>query len=291
MLKEERQNLKERKQRMETIVANVILVIIMLIFAVYIFKSVIKRINQSAKKWFLDKLQDYNYLVEEKEKQLEELREQIEEAKRKLKVVKQVEEEPESIFSKEIEEKLEKMKAYKNAPSQIPIRPEVIYDIPTPQYKETSFFRNYKQLKQNFDINPEETIKTFLTEHKEDKTREEYNILKEFRKKFTDKILYECSTLEKQEQYELVDSVLTPEERGLLKLKENYPRKNEFTIRKLIEQVEETMKQIDPTIYVYTSKPDEKYEYLDNRIKTRVYKNMSEGVIIHYQGKMYDYSV
>ena len=276
---------------METIIANAILVIMMLVFAVYIFKSVIKRINQSAKKWFLDKLQDYNYLIEEKEKQLEELREQIEEAKRKLKVVKQVEEEPESIFSKEIEEKLEKMRAYKNAPSQIPIRPEIIYDIPTPQYKETSFFRNYKQLKQHFDVNPEEIIKTFIKEHEDKEDEKQYTILRDFRKKFTDKILYECSTLEKQEQYEIVESVLTQEEKELLKLQENYPRKNEFTVRKLMEQVEEKMKKTDPTIYVYTSKPDEKYEKLDKRIKTRVYKNMSEGVIIHYQGKMYDYSV
>lgn len=276
---------------METIIANVILVFIMLIFAVYIFKSVIKRINQNAKKWFLDKLQDYNYLIDEKEKQLEELRKQIEEAKRKLKIAKEVEEEPESIFSKEIEEKLKKMKEYEKAPSQIPVRPEIVYDIPTPQYKETSFFRNYKQLKQNFDIEPEKIIKKFINEHPEQEEEKEYTVLKEFRGKFTDKILYECSTLEKQEQYNLVESILTEEEKELLKLEENYPRKNEFTIRNLIEKVEDRIKKLDPAIYVYTSKPDEKYESLDNRIKTRVYKNMSEGVIIHYKGKMYDYSV
>ena len=276
---------------METIIANVILVFIMLIFAVYIFKSVIKRINQNAKKWFLDKLQDYNYLIDEKEKQLEELRKQIEEAKRKLKIAKEVEEEPESIFSKEIEEKLKKMKEYEKAPSQIPVRPEIVYDIPTPQYKETSFFRNYKQLKQNFDIEPEKIIKKFIKEHPEQEEEKEYTVLKEFRGKFTDKILYECSTLEKQEQYNLVESILTEEEKELLKLEENYHRKNEFTIRNLIEKVEDRIKKLDPAIYVYTSKPDEKYESLDNRIKTRVYKNMSEGVIIHYKGKMYDYSV
>lgn len=189
---------------MEIIIASIILVIMMLGFTVFIFGNVIKRINQSAKKWFLDKLQEYNYLVEEKEKEIEDLRNQIAEEERKLKVAKQIEEEPEDIFGKEIEAKLEKMRQYRNMPSQIPIRPEIIYDIPTPQYKESSFFKTYKQLKKKFDIDPEEVIKKFIEEHKKTNDEKEYKILSEFRKKFSDKILYECSTLEKTEQYELI---------------------------------------------------------------------------------------
>lgn len=273
---------------MEVIIANVFLSILMLMFSIFIFKNVIKRINQSAKKWFIDKLQEYNYLVEEKEEELESLRKQIEEAKRKVKIAEKIQEEPENIFSTEIENKLEKMKLYRSMPSQVPRRPEVVYDIPTPQYKEASFFQNYKQLKKKFNISPKKIILEFIKTHKTTDNTEEYEILTKFRKKFSDKVLYDCSTLEDVEQYELIKSVLTEEEKRYIKLQE-IP--TGFSVRNLLNQTEERLKDIDPTIYVYLGRQDVKYDDLDKDVKTYFYKNMSEGVIIQYKGKMYDYSI
>lgn len=276
---------------MEIIIANIILVIIMLGFSVFIFNNVIKRINQSAKKWFLEKLQEYNYLVEEKENELENLRKQIEEAKRNLKTTKQIQNAPEDIFNEKIEAVLEKMKQYKGIQKEIPRRPEVIYDIPTPQYKEESFFSNYKNLKKKFNLNIEETIKKFIKEHKTNEDEQEYKVLLNFCNQFNKKILYECSTLKSEDQYELVKSVLTEEEKMWMKLEDSSINKRQFTILKLIEKLQDRIKKIDPTIYVYVGRESTNYDNLDPQIKTYHYKNMSEGVIIHYKGKMYDYSI
>ncbi len=276
---------------MEIIIANIILVIIMLGFSVFIFNNVIKRINQSAKKWFLEKLQEYNYLVEEKENELENLRKQIEEAKRSLKTTKQIQNAPEDIFNEKIEAVLEKMKQYKGIQKEIPRRPEVIYDIPTPQYKEESFFSNYKNLKKKFNLNIEETIKKFIKEHKTNEDEQEYKVLLNFCNQFNKKILYECSTLKSEDQYELVKSVLTEEEKMWMKLEDSSINKRQFTILKLIEKLQDRIKKIDPTIYVYVGRESTNYDNLDPQIKTYHYKNMSEGVIIHYKGKMYDYSI
>ena len=276
---------------MEIIIANIILVIIMLGFSVFIFNNVIKRINQSAKKWFLEKLQEYNYLVEEKENELENLRKQIEEAKRSLKTTKQIQNAPEDIFNEKIEAVLEKMKQYKGIQKEIPRRPEVIYDIPTPQYKEESFFSNYKNLKKKFNLNIEETIKKFIKEHKTNEDEQEYKVLLNFCNQFNKKILYECSTLKSEDQYELVKSVLTEEEKMWMKLEDSSINKRQFTILKLIEKLQDRIKKIEPTIYVYVGRESTNYDNLDPQIKTYHYKNMSEGVIIHYKGKMYDYSI
>ena len=276
---------------MEIIIANIILVIIMLGFSVFIFNNVIKRINQSAKKWFLEKLQEYNYLVEEKENELENLRKQIEEAKRSLKTTKQIQNAPEDIFNEKIEAVLEKMKQYKGIQKEIPRRPEVIYDIPTPQYKEESFFSNYKNLKKKFNLNIEETIKKFIKEHKTNEDEQEYKVLLNFCNQFNKKILYECSTLKSEDQYELVKSVLTEEEKMWMKLEDSSINKRQFTILKLIEKLQDRIKKIDPKIYVYVGRESTNYDNLDPQIKTYHYKNMSEGVIIHYKGKMYDYSI
>ena len=51
------------------------------------------------------------------------------------------------------------------------------------------------------------------------------------------------------------------------------------------------MEQINPTICIYTNVLDKKYEELDKNIITKEYCNMSEGIIIKYRNKIYDYSI
>ena len=278
---------------MELVIANILLVIIMLAFTVYIFKNVIRKINQSAKKWFVDKLQEYNYLVEEKEKELAELNKKIEESEQNLEILKKVKEQPDNIFDNKVEKVLDKMRRFNEAPApkETPRRPDIVYDISTPKYKEISFFKTYKYLKKDFNLDSEEIIKKFLSEHKKTKKTKEYAILSEFSSKFNDTVLYECSTLEKESQYELLDSVLTEDERKYINIEEFKENKSRFSIREILEKVNERLKEIDPTIYVYTGSSDINYDYIDSSIKTLFYKNMSEGVIIHYKGKIYDYSV
>jgi len=275
---------------MNIIIANILLVFIMLVFTVFILKNVIKRINQSAKKWFVDKLQEYNYLVDEKEKKLNDLREQIEQSERELNIAKQMQKESKDNFLGS--ENVEETKKDSKVQAEVARRPEVVYDIPIPKYKEENFFQNYKQLKKKFDVDSEEIIRKFLQEHKKNaKEEKEYKVLDGFCNKFSPKILYECSTLEKQEQYELVLSVLTEEEKKFIEIDEEEVKDGQFTIRNLVSSLKERIKTIDPTIYVYVGKEDIEYEEIDDRIKTSFYKNMSEGVIIHYKGKMYDYSI
>ena len=51
----------------ELILPTIIIVIIMNSFSLYIFKNIIKRINHKVKTYFMEKLQEYNYLIDEKE--------------------------------------------------------------------------------------------------------------------------------------------------------------------------------------------------------------------------------
>ena len=60
---------------LEVILPAIVMIAIMIGFYFFIFKNVIKRINNSAKKYFIEKLQEYNYLIEEKEEELQKLRE------------------------------------------------------------------------------------------------------------------------------------------------------------------------------------------------------------------------
>ena len=59
----------------------------------------------------------------------------------------------------------------------------------------------------------------------------------------------------------------------------------------LFKKIDKMILEIDPTINVYVSKYDKNYDYIDPYVKTKHYSNMSEGIIIEYKGKRYDFSI
>lgn len=276
----------------EVILPAIIAILIMFGFTFFILRNTVKKINNSAKKYFVDNMQGYNHLVEEKQEELERLRKELEEAKKKVKVAKEVVEEDEDIFSSEIEEKLARMREYKAKQGKLnEIRNEIIYDVPTPEYREENFFSTYKELKKHFDIDSTKVLKEFIEKHKN--TREEtrkYNILKKFKSQFKENTIYECLTLTGEEQYQLIEEVLDDEEKSVIDL-ERFRDKSEFSVVRLLSYVDEEITKYDPIIYVFVGKDDLSYDNLNKRIRTCFYKNMSEGVIINYKGKIYDYSI
>ena len=90
---------------MELIIPAVVIVLIMFIFTFFMFKNLVKRINNSTKKYFLDKLQDFDYIIAEKEKEIEILSEQI----KRLNEAKQSGEKGEIVEIPEIKKQEEKI--------------------------------------------------------------------------------------------------------------------------------------------------------------------------------------
>lgn len=278
----------------EVMLPTIIIVIIMISFSFYIYKNIIKRINNKVKTYFIEKLQEYNYLIDEKEEELEKLRAVIIE-ETKLKKLKEQSEDiqkqevfPETIFSSEIEKKLQEMKLFKKAMRE---KEQIAYDIPTPRLREDSFFKNYKELKKKFKIDNKKTIKKFIDEHKStEEDLKTYEILVNFRKQFAAETIYKMLTLSQEDQYKIVSEVVKPKENKILQIEKRF-KNNRLNILKLLKIVEEKIKKNDPIIYVYVGNDSLNYDNLGENIKTRYYKNMSEGVIIHYKGKMYDYSI
>lgn len=276
-----------------TIITNIIIMAIMFSFSFFVFKSSIKRINDKTKKYFLEKLQQYTYLIDEKEEKLADLENSIKEQSKKVTRTHDGDEQEEnSIFSSEIEKRLQEMKQYKTMmEKQKHSQEEVVYDIPTPQYKEENFFDTYKKLKSNFKQNNEEIIRDFISKHNETKETKRYNILRNFRKQFTDKAIYELLTITNVEQYQIVKEVMSEDVEKILNFNEKFKNPQKFVVTKLIDELDEKIKRYNPNIYVYVEQDDTNYDFIDKRIKTKTYKNMSEGIIIYYKGKIYDYSI
>ena len=67
---------------MSEIVIAVCIVAVLLLILVFIFISTTKRANVLIKNLFVDKLQEYDYLIDDKEKKIEELNQTIEKKKK-----------------------------------------------------------------------------------------------------------------------------------------------------------------------------------------------------------------
>ena len=253
---------------MELIIPAVIIVLIMFIFTFFMFKNLVKRINDSTKKYFLDKLQDFDYIIAEKEKEIEILSEQI----KRLNEAKQQGENGEIVEIPESKKPEEK----------------IVYDIPTPEFREAGFFKNYKGLNKEFDVDEEKILKDFIKVHEKDDSTE-YKELSAFSKLFTQNAIYESLTLTPEEQLVLVESVLNEKNKKyvepIVKTIKN------FNVLEMLDKIKERMDKISPTIYVYVGGDNKNYDYLSSKVKTKLFKNMSKGIIIEYKDKLYDYSI
>lgn len=255
----------------EIIISSIIIILIMILFIFIILKNIVKRINQNAKKYFVNKLEDYNYIVEEKEKQIAELTEEI------------------KLLKKNKEEFEEYKRAIIPRKKREAAKPAI--NLRVPKYREENFFVNYKELKQKFDFDKEDLIKKFIQEHQDKKHEKDYKTLLNFKNKFNKEAIYQLMTLPGEEQIDIIKSIITDKEKALIDIDNFTEDKNKFNIMELFKKVDEIILEVNPTINVYVSKYDKNYDYIDPYIKTKQYANMSEGIIIEYKGKKYDFSI
>lgn len=267
----------------ELIISAMLVIIILVFFVFFIFRNVIDRLNRNSKKYFIDKLQDYDDVINLKKQELQSLDKQLEKVQAQRD--KLLEENPNLLieFNLQADNKQQEKNVDKKTEE------EVMFNMPNPQYREEAFFNTYRSLKQQFKVNSEKVVKDFLKEHTNKQEQKEYETLMKFRNYFDSDTIYQCLTLTKQEQYDVIDSVTKKKQKQVLGFDE-YTDAN-FDLMKFLETIDNRIKQIDPTIYVYVGRKEENYDYLSEYIKTDTYKNMIEGVIISYQGKIYDYSI
>ena len=161
------------------IIAAVVLIVIMLVFIFILFKNIIKRMDENAKKYFVNKMQDYDYILEEKQAKLEEIKSEISEIKAENRnILKDDEEYETGDYSNKKNNDI-----YENSPRRDTYE-EVKYNLNVPDYRETQFFNNYKEVRKVFTVNNEKIIKEFIAEHKNLKEEKEYKSLEKLRKKF-----------------------------------------------------------------------------------------------------------
>lgn len=268
---------------MKTIaIASIIMVILMFIFIFIMFKNIVRKINSNSKKYFLQSLQEYNSIVFDKAKELDEFQKRINECK-------VIQNEKLDIVRKQLEDK-EKLKEIEMRKIENKNMVDGLPKLSIPEYREENFFYNYKELQKNFNVNGENILKEFIKEHKYTGSVRNYNSLVKYRNQFSKEVIYEIMSLDRKTQLEFLDSITTDTLKKIVDFEE-YQNLPKFNLFDFIENIDEKIQMMDPTIYVYVGNANYNYDHIDTKIKTLFFNNMVEGLIIKYQNKMYDYSI
>lgn len=239
-------------------------VIALLVFIMFIIlKRTVSAINSQTKTYFVDKLQAYDSLIDEKEQRLNEIDELLK--NKELGLIN--------------EETTLKKDGYD-------FDYNIIELFNSTEYQNKELLRITKLIGEKFEFNHEKLIKQFLTcINNVDK----YEFCLNLKNKFTSEIVYNIKTLLDNELDSFMRDFLTDKEYDIYILFRDL--NGNFLIEDFVDYLDRLVDLNDPTVTIYVSNKRENYDYLSKHIKTVVADDIYSGIRIVYKDKIYDFSL
>ena len=238
-------------------------VILLLVVAMsLILKNTVKEVDKKSKSYFVDKLKEYDYLIDEKEKRLSELESELEKRKNGLK-----------------DNDVEASKpSYDFDTSIIDLLTET-------SYLDKNILEINKKIEEKFIINYEDLIKDFLA-NIDDENR--YDFCMKLRNKFTPDEIYNIEIMLQEDREDYFNDFLTKEEHLVYEI---FTSSNSFNMEDFIDYLNRLIELNDPTVTVLVPNRNINFDYIDNKIRTKVSDNIYKGIKILYRNKVYDFSL
>lgn len=237
-------------------------IILLVVLMSLILKNAVKEVDKKSKSYFVDKLQEYDYLIDEKEKKLSELESELEKRKNGLKDGNGDINNPNYDFDSSIIDMLTET-----------------------NYLDKNIFELNKKIEEKFIINYEDLLKDFLSNIKDNN---KYDFTLKLRNKFTPDEIYKIETLLPEERDKYLKELLTDEE---YKVYEIFVISNKFNMVDFIDYLNRLIELNNPTVAVLVPNKNINYDYIDSKIKTKVSDNIYRGIKIIYKNKVYDFSL
>lgn len=232
-------------------------------FMFLILKNTVKTINTQTKLYFVDKLQEYDYLINQKEEKLNEIDKEIKEKEARK------------------EEKVDN--TLKN---NYEFDYNIINLLNNTKYQDKNIFELNKKIDEKFNIDYISLIKKFISFISENN---QYEFCMNMKNKFTSDIIYSLKILSNDELEIKIKEMLTDDEYKIYNLYKEVNSKGD--IDGFIDYLNELLDLNNPFITVYVGDKDQNYDYLSKYIKTVYSSDIYKGIKIMYQNKIYDYSL
>lgn len=243
------------------IISFVVITLLVVVMSL-ILKNAVKEVDNKSKSYFVDKLKEYDYLIDEKEKRLLELEDELEKRKNGL-----------------------KDSDFENGKPSYDFDTSIIDLLTETSYLDKNILAINKKIEEKFIINYEDLIKDFLSNIKDDN---KYDFCLNLRNKFNPEEIYNIEILLPDEREEYLKKFLTSEEYLVYEI---FTSSNKFNMEDFIDYLNRLIELNDPTVTVLVSSKNINYDHIDNKIKTRVSENIYRGIKILYRNKVYDFSL
>ena len=238
-------------------------VIILLVVAMsLILKNAVKEVDSKSKSYFVDKLKEYDYLIDEKEKRLSELESELEKRKNGFRDNTVDGGKPNYDFDSSIIDLLTET-----------------------SYLDKNIFAINKKIEEKFIINYEDLIKDFLSNIKDDN---KYDFCLNLRNKFDPEEIYKIEIMLPEEREEYLKGFLSREEYMVYEI---FTSSNIFNMEDFIDYLNRLIELNDPTVTVLVPNKNINFDHVDKKIKTKVSENIYRGIKILYRNKVYDFSL
>ena len=239
----------------------VICVLVALMF--FILRSTVRKINSQTKLYFVDKLQEYDYMIDKKEDQLNRINNEIKEKELKEELVFSDTRKGSYAFDYQFIDLLNKTK-----------------------YQDKNIFEFNRLIDERFDLDYVGLIQAFLKQVQDDGT---YQFCSSLKDKFTSEEIYRIRGMGDREKNQYLKANLSEQEYFLyevyLKLNKN------GDIDGFMDYLNELMDLNDPSVLVYVGSKSLNYDYLSKYVKTIYSKDIYKGIKIIYRNHIYDYSL
>ncbi len=241
----------------------IVIVLFLVVLMFFILKGTVKKINSQTKLYFVDKLQEYDYMIDEKLEKLNHINEELKEKELKR------EEQDASTDSRHYD-----------------FDYQIIDLLNKTEYQDKNYFELNKEIDERFQMDYVSLIKKFLEHVKDDGT---YQFCINLKKKFTSDEIYKLKIMLPLEQVEYLKSKLDSVEYKLFDVYRKTHDKPD--IDGFLDYVDELVDLNNPSVLIYVGKKDENYDYLSKYVKTVYSRDIYKGIKIIYRNKIYDYSL
>lgn len=243
---------------------GIYVILIALVFLMFrVLKNAVNKIDEESKRYYVEKLEEYDKIIDDKENKINDLNEEIKNKKVEAESIKSIVQNDGIDFDVNIVDILSRTK-----------------------YQEDDFFKIEKKINENFNYDYEKIVKSFVEKIDFEK---DYKFARKLRKKFTPEKIFKLKTLGEKELEEELSKMLDEKEFEIFMVYKNTHLK--FNFDEYIIFLDELKALNDPHVIVYVGDRNVSFNDISKSVKTKYDANIYKGIKILFRNRMYDFSL